>query len=74
MAEGPIISAAATRVIYEARSGDWRIVVGEDRFFIVPIATGGLEYASGANLDNLASLIVAAKADAGARGINWLGA
>lgn len=57
--------------IYTASTGDWRLEVGQDRFVIVPIATGGLEYNSGSNLDSLAALIVAAKADAISRGLNW---
>ncbi len=57
---------------YVADSGDWRIAVGGGRFEIQP-QVGGLEYASGLNLDNLASLIVSAKAHAVANGIAWGG-
>jgi hypothetical protein len=57
---------------YIANTGDWRIVAGLGRFEIQP-QVGGLEYASGTNLDNLAALIVAAKAHAVANGINWEG-
>jgi len=57
---------------YVASTGDWRLVVAEGRFEIQP-QVGGLEYASGINLDNLASLIVAAKEHAQANGINWSG-
>lgn len=60
------------RVTYVATSGDWRIVVGEGHFEIQP-QVGGWEYQSGLNLDSLATLIVAAKADAVSRGINWSG-
>lgn len=61
------------RVVYVAASGDWRLDVQPGSFTIQP-QVGGWEYASGVNLDNLAALIVAAKADAIARGINWSGA
>jgi hypothetical protein len=60
------------RVTYIAASGDWRLDVQPGAFVIQP-QVGALEYASGTNLDNLAALIVAAKADAIARGINWSG-
>jgi hypothetical protein len=59
-------------VTYIADTGDWRLVVGESRFEIQP-QVGGLEYSSGMNLDNLAALIVEAKVDALARGVNWSG-
>ena len=59
-------------VTYIAKSGDWRIVAGLGRFEIQP-QVGGWEYASGINLDNLAALIVAARAHAVANGINWEG-
>jgi hypothetical protein len=58
---------------YVANSGDWRLRVGGGSFEIQP-QVGGLEYASGLNLDNLAALIVSAKAHAVANGINWSGA
>lgn len=58
------------RVVYVAATGDWRLDVSEGRFVIQP-QVGGLEYESGANLDSLAALIVAAKADALARGLPW---
>ena len=60
------------KVIYISPATDWRLVVSEGRFEIQP-QVGGYEYASGINLDNLAALIIAAKADAIARGINWEG-
>lgn len=56
--------------IYVAPTGDWRIRVGNGRFEILP-QVGGFEYGSGTNLDNLAALIVSAKAHAEANGINW---
>lgn len=59
-------------VIYTALTGDWRLVVADGRFEIQP-QVGQWQYASGINLDNLAALIIAAKADAIARGINWEG-
>jgi hypothetical protein len=58
--------------VYIAATGDWRIVVGNGAFDIQP-QVGGYEYSSGTNLDNLAALIVAAKAHATANGINWSG-
>jgi hypothetical protein len=57
---------------YIADTGDWRIVVANGAFDIQP-QVGGYEYSSGTNLDNLAALIVAAKAHATANGINWSG-
>jgi hypothetical protein len=72
-ATNPIVRASFIRVEYQSAAGDWRLVISNDVFEILPIATGGLEYASGVNLDNLAALIVAAKADAIERGINWQG-
>ena len=58
------------RVIYVAETNDWRIAVEPGRFEIQP-NVGGLEYSSGRNLTHLAQLIVAAEADARARGIDW---
>lgn len=66
------VITAIGQVTYIASTGDWRIVVGNGTFEIQP-QVGGLEYSSGINLDNLAALIVEAKADAVARGINWSG-
>lgn len=66
------VITALGQVTYIASTGDWRIVVGNGTFEIQP-QVGGLEYSSGINLDNLAALIVNAKADAVARGINWSG-
>lgn len=60
------------RVVYVAATGDWRLDLADGRFTIQP-QVGGWEYGSGINLDNLAGLIVAAKADALTRGINWSG-
>lgn len=58
------------RFIYVASTGDWRISAENGRFIIMP-QVGQLEYSSGANLDNLAALIIAAKAHAVANGIAW---
>jgi|LakMenE18May11ns_1017448.scaffolds.fasta_scaffold7321956_2 hypothetical protein len=60
------------RITYIASTGDWRLVVSGGSFEILP-QVGAWQYASGINLDNLAALIVAAKADAVSRGINWSG-
>lgn len=57
---------------YIASTGDWRLLVGGGAFIILP-QVGGYEYASGLNLDNLAALIVDAKAHAQANGIDWGG-
>lgn len=66
------VITSTERVTYVASTGDWRLVVGDGCFEILP-QVGGWEYQSGVNLDNLAALIVDAKADALARGINWSG-
>jgi hypothetical protein len=58
--------------LYIAETGDWRLLVGNGVFEIQP-QVGGWEYSSGVNLDNLASLIVSAKAHAEANGVNWSG-
>jgi hypothetical protein len=58
------------KITYIASTGDWRIVVADGIFEILP-QVGGWEYSSGTNLDNLAAFIVEAKADAVERGINW---
>lgn len=62
-----------TSAIYTADTGDWRITVDTAAgiYEIIPTLTGGLSYSSGANLDNLATLIQAAKAHAVANGIAW---
>jgi hypothetical protein len=60
------------KFVYISSTGDWRIVVGGGQFDMQP-QIGGWEYSSGTNLDNLAELIVAAKAHATANGINWSG-
>lgn len=67
------VITSTERVTYVASTGDWRLVVGDGYFEILPQVGGGWEYQSGVNLDNLAALIVDAKADALARGINWSG-
>lgn len=61
------------KATYIADSGEWRLIIANGYFEIMPSATGGLIYESGTNLDNLATLIVEAKAEAVARGINWGG-
>lgn len=62
---------------YTSTAGDWQVDVEPVglgvRVELRPIATGGLEYSSGSNLDHLVDLIQAAKADAIGRGINWSG-
>lgn len=58
------------RFIYIAETRDWRLEVGNGHFEIQP-QVGGMIYANGTNLDNLASLIVAAKAHAINNAIVW---
>lgn len=60
------------RFIYIASTGDWRLDISNQQFKILP-QVGGLEYASGRNLDNLAVLIVEAKTHAITQGITWEG-
>jgi hypothetical protein len=72
-----IIRQSGARIEYESLSGDWRIVLTTMEGLSIelqPIATGDLRFGSGRNLDTLAALIVAAKADAIGRGIQWEGA
>ena len=57
---------------YVAATGDWRLLVGGGGVTLLP-QVGEWSYASGVNLDNLAALIVEAKAHAVANGINWSG-
>lgn len=66
------IIALLGRFIYIAETGDWRLEVSNEQFKILP-QVGDLEYSSGRNLDNLATLIIEAKAHALAQGINWQG-
>lgn len=60
---------------YRYEQDDWRVEITDGReglaFEVVSLATGGFVFESGVNLDRLAALIVAAKADAVARGLNW---
>jgi hypothetical protein len=65
-----IVISGLSSYTYIADSGDWRLFVGGGSFTILP-QVGGYDYASGINLDNLAALIVNAKAHAVANGINW---
>jgi hypothetical protein len=55
----------------------WRLDVysGElgNLFTLVPTLTGGMEFSSGANLDQLAAFLADAKAHALNAGINWSG-
>jgi len=60
------------RFVYIAATGDWRLDVSNQQFKILP-QVGGLEYSSGRNLDNLAKLIIEAKAHALTQGITWEG-
>ena len=66
------IFASTESVIYVASTGDWRLLVSNQHFEILP-QVGAWEYSSGTNLDNLATLIAEAKADALTRVINWSG-
>lgn len=62
---------------YRYDQDDWRLDISQGpngtSFEIVSIATGGFVFDSGVNLDRLAELIVAAKADAVSKGLNWSG-
>jgi hypothetical protein len=57
---------------YVASTGDWRLIIGNGQFNILP-QVGNWDYTSGINLDNLADLIVNAKVHATANNINWNG-
>lgn len=57
-------------ILYISDSGDWGLQVKTDSFEILP-QTGGLVFQSGTNIDNLAQLIVEAKAHAILNGIIW---
>jgi hypothetical protein len=69
------ITVSPATIKYEEHG--WRVSVSENRgalnFAVESINTGGFEFESGTNFDQLAALIVAAKADALSRGINWSG-
>lgn len=58
------------RFIYIAETRDWRLEIGNGHFEIQP-QVGQLVYGNGVNLDNLAALIVDAKAHAVNNGIVW---
>ena len=57
-------------ILYLSDGGDWALQVSNESFEILPQA-GGLVYQSGTNLDNLAQLIVEAKAHAIENEIIW---
>jgi hypothetical protein len=57
-------------ILYLSDGGDWALRVSNENFEILP-QTGGLIYQSGVNLDNLANLIIEAKAHAIQNGITW---
>ena len=57
-------------ILYLSSSGDWGLRVSNESFEILP-QVGGLVYQSGTNLDNLAALIIEAKAHAVQNGITW---
>ena len=57
-------------ILYLSSSGDWGLRVSDESFEILP-QVGGLVYQSGTNLDNLAQLIIEAKAHAVQNGITW---
>lgn len=63
-------------ISYLADTGDWRFIVDQinGTFTVVPNVGTGWEYASGTNHENLANLILQAKADCVASGIDWTGA
>jgi hypothetical protein len=57
-------------ILYLSDGGDWALQISNENFEILPQA-GGLVYQSGVNLDNLAQLIVEAKAHAIENEITW---
>lgn len=57
-------------ILYLSDSGDWGLRVSDENFEILP-QVGALVYQSGANLDNLAALIIEAKEHAIQNGITW---
>lgn len=57
-------------ILYISDSGDWGLRVTNDQKEILP-QVGGWVYQSGTNLDNLAQLIVEAKAHAIQNEIIW---
>lgn len=57
-------------ILYLSDAGDWALRVTNETKEILPQA-GGLTYQSGTNLDNLAQLIVDAKAHSIQNGIEW---
>jgi len=61
---------------YFSDGGDWVIDVtanGTSISIVITSQTGSLEFASGVNVDNLASFIAAVRADCVAAGMNWSG-
>jgi hypothetical protein len=56
--------------LYLSDGGDWALQISNDNFEILPQG-GGLIYQSGANLDNLANLIIEVKEHAIQNGIIW---
>ena len=57
-------------ILYLSDGGDWALQVSNESFEILP-RVGGLVYQSGTNLDNLAQLIIEAKAHAIENDIIW---
>ena len=57
-------------ILYLSDGGDWALQISNESFEILP-QVGGLVYQSGVNLDNLAQLIVEAKAHAIENEITW---
>jgi hypothetical protein len=57
-------------ILYISDAGDWGLSITNEQKEILP-QVGGLVYQSGANLDNLAQLIIEAKAHSIQNGIIW---
>lgn len=57
-------------ILYLSDAGDWALRITNEQKEILP-QVGGLVYQSGVNLDNLAALIIEAKAHAIQNGIQW---
>ena len=57
-------------ILYISDAGDWGLRITNEQKEILP-QVGGLVYQSGFNLDNLAQLIIEAKAHSIQNGIIW---
>lgn len=65
------IQAAIEKIVYVSDEDDWEITIEKNEFFLRYRIQNELTFASGGNLDNLATLIRDVKIDAKRKGINW---